>query len=123
MVSIAQSFFDSFEDKDSIKDAIIRKQEEGLYLEFKQKKDRSKPQLDDKDKENFADGLSMFTNSDGGVQVWGVKTKKSPNDVATELKPINQVKVFANNLQEYLKDAVVPSVDGVIIKEIIGAKK
>lgn len=119
MVTSAQSFFDSFRDKRSIKDAIKRNQEEGIYLEFKEKKDRSKPELDKEDKRNFADGLSMFANSDGGVQVWGVETKRSPNDIAVKSKPINRVKIFVNNLREYLKDAVVPSVDGVIIEEII----
>lgn len=123
MTSNPQDFFNFFKDKSSLKQTVKNKQEEGLYLEFKQKRDRRNPILHEDDKKNFADGLSQFANSDGGVQIWGVKTKRSPNDRATELKPITQVEVFANNLMNYLKDAVIPSVDNVVIVPIFENKR
>jgi len=123
MTSNPQDLFNFFKDKNSLEQTVKNKQEEGLYLEFKQKRDRRNPILHGDDKKNFADGLSQFANSDGGVQIWGVKTKKSPNDRATELKPITQVEVFANNLINYLKDAVIPSVDNVVIVPIFENKR
>jgi len=53
---------------------IQEKQEEHLTLEFKTVKNAGL--LDKNDKKNFAEALSGFSNSSGGVIVWGVETKK-----------------------------------------------
>lgn len=121
MTSIPQQIYASYSDEESLKDALKVKQSEGLYLEFKQKKDNKKAELDDEDKKNFSEGLSQFANSDGGVQIWGMETGR-PNDYAKKLKPIKDIKIFQSRLSEYLKDAVQPMVDQVIIEPIFKLK-
>ena len=122
MLSIAEQLFNSFSDEESLKETIKRKQIEGLYLEFKQKKDTRNGELDDDDKRNFSDGLSQFGNSDGGVQIWGIKTEK-PGDFACQLKPIEEIDKFLDRLKSYLKDAVQPAIDGILIELIYKDEK
>lgn len=118
MSTNADAVFNSFKSKKDLSDAIKNSQTEGLYLEFKEKKDRSISALDEKDKLRFSEVLSQFANSDGGVLIWGVETKKKPADTAVKLKPISEVREFATFLENGLKDLVVPMVDGVEIKVI-----
>lgn len=114
---ISKQIFDSLTNELSLQKLIDEKQTEGLYLEFKQKKNNSNGELENEDKKNFSEGLSQFANSDGGVQIWGIETKK-PGDFAASLKPIKEVGKFFDRLSSYLKDAVQPIVDGLLIEII-----
>ena len=71
---------------------ISDKTQEGLYLEFKQKADRSKPELEDKDRWQFSRAIGGFANSDGGIIIWGMETNKQ--EQAAKLKPISGVLTF-----------------------------
>ncbi len=116
MTPIAEVIYAQFKNIDSINKSIGQ-QSEGLYLEFKTKSNSNVADLDKEDKKNFADALSQFANSDGGVLIWGIKTDK-PLDVAKELRPIKEVSKFMAKLQSYLKDAVQPIVDGVLFDTV-----
>jgi hypothetical protein len=99
-----------------IQSAVARQTEEGLYLDFKQKKDRNRPGLDDDDKANLAKSISGFANTDGGLIIWGVRAKadtKEDPDVAKELMPIKNLKTFQTNLNGLAGDLVVPPVPGL----------
>jgi hypothetical protein len=99
-----------------IQSAVARQAEEGLYLDFKQKKDRNRPALDDDDKANLAKSISGFANTDGGLIVWGVKAKadtKDDPDVATDCLPIKHLKAFLTTLNALSGDLVTPPVPGV----------
>ena len=88
--------------------------EEDLYLEFKQKEDRSNGKLTDGDKRTFSRALSGFANADGGVLVFGVATKKVEGiDRATRLKPINAPDEFRSRLLDSIPSATQPVVAGV----------
>lgn len=118
-MSAAEITFNSFKDYESLQQAIKNGEPETIYLEFKQKSNHTNPQIDRDDKANFANGLSQFANSDGGVQIWGVKTTKIRGiDIASALVPIKDVDIFINNLETRLKDAVQPLVEGVKFQAI-----
>ena len=90
---------------------------ESIYIEFKMKKNRSMPELDDSDSWQFSRALSGFANSDGGVLVWGVETDKEAR--ASKLKPITAVSDFEARLKKSLLNSVQPFVDGVRMESIL----
>src|SRR5262245_16711236 len=72
---------------------------EHLYLEFKEKENRTRPSVTKPDRDHLAKALSGFANSDGGLLVWGVEARRDPNDpesadVAVRVKPIFRVSGF-----------------------------
>jgi Putative DNA-binding domain len=111
------SYFLSIKSEDDLKRMITDHVKEDLYLEFKQKRDRSKAQLEDNDKFNFSRALSGFANSDGGILIWGVETYKK-DESAKSLKPITDVDGFIRSLKSGLINFVQPFVDNVLIEKI-----
>lgn len=94
-------------------DYIARNQEEHLYLDFKLLKDASLASSDDK--RNLARALSGFSNSSGGLIIWGVEARKNNDgiDCATALKEIDRVALLLSRLNELTGDGVDPTVHGV----------
>ena len=81
-------------------------------MEFKAKRDRSKPNLDDDDRKNLAKAISGFANSGGGVLIWGI------NDDGKRA-PISNVQDFLEcNLQlcSQVTDPTVVGIDGAIVR-------
>jgi len=111
------SYFHSIKSEVDLKRMITDHVKEDLYLEFKQKRDRSKAQLEDNDKFNFSRALSGFANSDGGILIWGVETYKK-DESAKSLKPITDVDGFIRSLKSSLINFVQPFVDNVLIEKI-----
>lgn len=89
---------------------------EDLHLEFKTKKNESRPELHDSDVRSLSRVLSGFANSDGGVLVWGVETDAESR--ASVLKPIAKVADFESRLQKSLLNAVQPTIDGLRMESI-----
>ncbi|MEN9647793.1 MAG: hypothetical protein RLY57_597, partial [Candidatus Parcubacteria bacterium] len=118
MQNIAKKIFDSYNNFSDIQKLIKEKTSENLYLEFKEKRNRSIPDLDKEDKFNFSDALSQFANSDGGVIIFGIRTSK-PNDFASDLKPISMPDEFMKRLLDYQLYAVQPFVENVEAKIIM----
>lgn len=118
----AQQIFDEFKDISSIESLVTLGREETLYLEFKTKEGAELEDLGEPDKRNFSEALSEFSNSDGGVLIWGVKTmnedKGNKPDKAQKFIPIKNVDQFSIKLQSFMKDAVIPMVDNVLFKTI-----
>lgn len=68
---------------------------EGLQLEFKCKEDRSTPHVSKGDRRAIAKSVSSLSNSDGGILVFGVETKREGSaDVAASLHPIADIETF-----------------------------
>ena len=82
---------------------------EGLRHDFKQKRDRTNSKLEPDDKKNLAKAVSGFSNSGGGVLIWGLKDKTlSP-------KPICDIQRFVSSvlqLAPQLTDPTVPGIEG-----------
>src|SRR4051794_24078544 len=98
-----QNLFVSLDSETVMQRLINDKMAEGLYLEFKTKKDRSKPALDDSDSWQFSRALSGFANSDGGILLWGIETNQ--HEQASKLKPVSSVSDFQDRLKKSLLNA------------------
>lgn len=97
---------------------IATRQEEHLGLEFKT---AGADLTSGGDKKNFAEIVSGFANSAGGVVVWGVVTQKDPVsgvDVATAESPFANAAKFRRRLEELTTQVVSPIVPGVTHREI-----
>lgn len=88
---------------------ITARQSETNYIEFKEKHDSRSPDLHQDDSKNFAKTLSAFSNSDGGLLVWGIRTRRiDGRDVVWTIKPIVRVEEFAERLRDSLLNALMP---------------
>jgi hypothetical protein len=97
---------------EAIERFVADRQQEELSLDFKTGADLTTGSA----KKNLAEILSGFSNSAGGVVIWGVATAKdraSGRDVASELKPITDVARFATQLAELTPIVLTPTNDGV----------
>lgn len=96
-----------------LQEYVDTQQEENLFLDFKRVNSFDLTNGDDK--KNLAKALSGFSNSSGGLIVWGIDARKNAQgiDCASELKAIQSVKRFLSRLNELTGMAVSPLVDGV----------
>lgn len=113
----ATELFDSIGAVTDLRRLVQDRTQENIYLEFKMKADRRKPDLDESDSRQFSRALSGFANSDGGVLIWGVETDREERAVA--LKAISDVAGFESRLKKSMLNAVQPMVDGVLITTIV----
>ncbi len=80
---------------------------EGQHVDFKEKHDRTNSQLDPDDKKNLAKAVSGFSNSGGGVLIWGLKNKTlSP-------KPICDIQGFVSFVLQLAPQLTDPTVAGI----------
>jgi len=95
---------------------ISEGQEENVSLEFKTVNHPASNDISrNDDKKNISKVLSGFSNSNGGIVIWGVKAKEndSNQDVAKEKKPIRELTKFLNMLNRLEAQAVTPIITGV----------
>ena len=103
---------------DTIEKYVANKKDENLNLEFKL---ISKPDLSIKvDKKNYAIALSGFSNSSGGILIFGILARKDKEgiDCASELKPIEGIASLLSRLNELTGEFVKPINDGVQHKKV-----
>lgn len=84
----ARSVFDSLSDYAALEELIDNAEAEGLYLECKAP---GGPQLSRDLKVHLAKAISGFSNTAGGVIIWGMSTTKQAQsglDVLTQIEPI-----------------------------------
>lgn len=112
---------EDFEDVtvERIDEYIATRQEEHLSLDFKRLTTSDLTASADKD--NFAIALSGFSNSVGGIVIWGVTTQKHTSgkvDVAAGKSEIPDLTLALGRLNEFTGVLVTPSVDGVRHRKI-----
>lgn len=95
-----------------VEQMVADAQEEHLSLDFKT---AGAGFTSGSDKKNFAELLSGFSNSAGGITIWGVSTRKNQagSDVALELKPIADIAKFVVRLHEFTPLLLSPTNAGV----------
>lgn len=94
-----------------IKQFIKSKQEENLFLDFKQKSNPENPYMDKNDQYTYARSLSGFSNALGGLIVWGIDARKNEYggaDVAQQEKPIKYLTKFLTDLNSITSQAINP---------------
>lgn len=96
---------------------LTDRQEENIHLDFK----TANPQLGRDDRKNLAEAISGFSNSEGGLIVWGVEARQNQEgvDCACEKSEISPLSLFLSKLNQYTGDAATPIVDGVQHKKIV----
>jgi hypothetical protein len=80
---------------------------ENLHYDYKEKDDSSNSQLSDSDKKNLAKAVSGFSNSSGGVLIWGILNK------TLVPKPIGDIEQFLANLLHLAPQSCDPLVSGI----------
>lgn len=99
---------------------VSERRQEDLRLDFKEL--TRSPEFDKTDKKNLAKAMSGFSNSDGGLIVWGVEARKDADgvDAASAKKPIPNVEAAHSKILSLTGEATGPIVDGVehrVLKE------
>jgi len=99
MTDAGRKFYDSLLKYSDLEELITAGETEGLYLECKAP---TAPQLTREMRVNFAKALSGFSNTSGGVILWGVSTTKHEHsglDVLTQIEPIGNCRLFAKQIE------------------------
>jgi hypothetical protein len=88
---------------------------EGEWLDFK-----GNPQNDDDLKSHWSKSLSAFSNTEGGVLIWGIDARQDPVtkvDAAHDLNLIPNTSQLKSRLNQLLHEATNPPMMGVEIEE------
>ena len=116
-MSAARQLFEQFRQDGfaMIEKAVNKKWQEHIHLDFKTPATKTGA-LEKDDRRNYAEALSGFANSDGGVIVWGVDCRPNRStkvDEAQSRSPIKNVDRFFSDLNTQLAGLVEPGVEGV----------
>ena len=97
---------------------VSSKQQEDLHLEFKELANGQSIGKDDR--KNLAKAISGFANSDGGIVIWGISTKKDEDrvDAADEQKPIPNPNAILSEFLHLTGQAANPIVDKLLHKVV-----
>lgn len=108
----ARKIFDAVKDWDDVQSWVDRREEESLHLDFKQKTSASQVDLDIEDRKNLAKALSGFANTEGGVLVFGIETKKKQGgpDQASAIRPIANITQFKARVEDHIARLTDPPV-------------
>ncbi len=121
MYEAAQKLFDDLirDGLGTLNDWIASKQVENVHLDFKEKENPQAAGLGDSDRKNLRKAVSGFSNTAGGVIVWGIKTGKGENDYAEEAKPLAKPKGFQAAIESALATIALPFNSGIQNKTIL----
>jgi hypothetical protein len=115
----ARSLYDRFEKTDDngrwqiFQEWVADKEGESLHLEFKTAEGQQ-GEPGNSDKANLARALSAFANTEGGVLVFGIKTKRRPDgEHAERIAPVPSVDRFAKRIEDFSRDRIDPPIAGI----------
>lgn len=97
------------------------RQQEGVDLEFKRKRNARVGAADDDDKNALGAIVSAFSNSMGGLVIWGIEGAKDPEtgiDCAISLEPIEDIEKFESDMKRLASHAVMPRAESIVIESI-----
>lgn len=112
--------FTSIKNNGDLEDLIAGGEAEGLHLECKAP---SQPKLTKDQKSQLAEALSGFSNTAGGVIIYGMSTtahNHSGLDIITQIEPIGDIKKFEQAVKLAIPTLTTPSIQTFqtrIIKE------
>jgi hypothetical protein len=114
----ALALYKSFEDYSHIQELIDNAEAEGIHLECKAP---ATTKLARDLRIHLAKGLSGFSNTDGGVIIWGVSTTKHAHsglDVITQLEPMGSCIKFSQQIEKTIPSLATPAIYGAKVKII-----
>jgi hypothetical protein len=99
---------------------VREKQQENVALEFKTKANPATGEPTREDRQNLAIALSAFSNSMGGLIVWGISANKDADgvDCATDLQPIASIERFKADVTRLVSQALMPRHEGILVEAI-----
>jgi predicted HTH transcriptional regulator len=108
------------EGETAIERLVIERYQEAVDLEFKQKENAAHGEPDRADRRNLAEVLSAFSNSMGGLIVWGIEAKKNSDniDCATSLKPVAEIEKFRAAISRLISQALMPRHDAIFVDTV-----
>jgi hypothetical protein len=78
-------------------------QPETLHIEFKQPNKKEPCSWSDRDAEYLGKSLSGYSNAEGGLLIWGIRTEKQSGvDVAAEITPISNLSTFHSKVRSLI---------------------
>ncbi|WP_454655542.1 AlbA family DNA-binding domain-containing protein [Bosea beijingensis] len=106
--------------EDSLQKLVDERAQESLQLDFKTKADPTRARFSDDDKRVFGKALSAFSNSAGGLIIWGVDCRKGSDglDGAQELLPISDIEHFYSEAVRLSGDLIIPRHGGVRVEKV-----
>lgn len=123
MVEPAKQLFDDLDHWDKLVALLETGESEGLYLECKSP---TSPQLSTELRVHLARALSGFSNTEGGIIIWGISTKRhghSGLDVLTQIEPIGLCKQFAKQIETAIPTLTTPAITSSSIKCLFEKKR
>lgn len=113
MADEARRVYESLTSADAIAALARERRQEDLHLDFKLISEDGN--LTREDRKNLAKALSGFANSDGGVIIWGVDSRRDDDgvDAASEIKPCKSPERALTQINSLTGAAANPIVDGV----------
>lgn len=118
MSEAALAIYTSLDSIEKIQEMINNGDTETLHLECKAP---HRPQLDQKLQVHLSRALSGFSNTAGGVMLYGVETDKhsqSKLDVLTQIVPVGNCDGFARQVQTKIPSLTTPSITNAQIKTL-----
>lgn len=105
------------EGRPSLRQLVDERHQESLSLEFKTKEDATVPELSNNDKKNYGKILSAFSNSSGGLLLWGIKATEDADgvDAASDIESILNPRAFESKLTSLAGDLLDPINDEIEI--------
>ncbi|KAF0158013.1 MAG: hypothetical protein FD189_280 [Elusimicrobia bacterium] len=100
----------------AVKEFVDARESENLFLDFKRSSDRGAgKKLHDNDRNNLSRAISGFSNSEGGVIVWGIDCRSNSDgaDVACAEFPIADVKKFVGFIEGSVSGCTIPPCSGI----------
>jgi len=105
----------------AIRELCDEQKQETLTLEFKTKQSPERIGLANADKKNLGKALSGFSNSAGGLLIWGVKAQLDTEtriDCAQSLSPISSIGSFEHEISRLVPEYIIPQNDAVQIQVV-----
>jgi hypothetical protein len=118
MIDPAQGLFDSFDSWATLERLIDNGEAEGPYLECKTS---SGIHLQQGHRTHLAQALSGFSNTAGGIVIWGISTTRHAHtglDVLTQLEPVGNCRSFRQQIDVAVPTLAYPAVEGFKTKTL-----
>ena len=100
---------------------VDERTQENVTLDFKRKADSSHGSFERNDKVIFAELISGFANSAGGLGIWGIAAERDANDpvdCAKSLVPIANIEMFQSQAHANSGHLIMPKHEGIHIASV-----
>ncbi len=98
---------------------IERKISENLNFDCKLKNNNNTSKLENSERKHLGKTISAFSNSDGGLLIWGVDARLNEGvDCVTAKMPIKDVAVFRSQVEQIISKVISPPVADIRFFEI-----